>query len=416
MKKIFSVTAFSALLTLTRMGSGFLISKVVALYIGPYGLAMLGQLQNLVSLVTGLVNSPVATGAVRYTSENYEYGYEKCKPWWRAISLWAALFCLVSFLFLLAFNSYISKLIWKTEEYKSVIYALAFFLPFSSIGVFITSIINGHQDYKRYISYGLISVGVSTVFMCLMIYNFRLIGAFYAAAIQLGMMGCLLILLTLKQPWCKITYFFGKIESVHLKKVFNYVLISVVGAISLPLTLILIRNFIVNHNGWVQAGYWQAVWKISEVYLAIFTTALSTYALPRLAKLHEIKEIQKEILQLAKFLCPAVILAALVILVSRDYIITFLFTEQFMPAKQLFPVQLIGDFFKIISWLFAYPVIAKGYIKTYLILEAVFAIVFIMTGYICINVFGLIGATYAYCISYIIYFLLAAFNIKYIMK
>ena len=46
MKRLLKVTAMTGLLTLLRMAMGFVIAKVVAVYTGPAGMAMLGQVQS----------------------------------------------------------------------------------------------------------------------------------------------------------------------------------------------------------------------------------------------------------------------------------------------------------------------------------------------------------------------------------
>ena len=84
MKKLLSVTFFTGLLTLTRMLSGFIIAKVVAIYIGPSGMAMLGQLQTVITVLNGISTSPAGNGVVRYTAKYYKNGYDDCVPWWRA--------------------------------------------------------------------------------------------------------------------------------------------------------------------------------------------------------------------------------------------------------------------------------------------------------------------------------------------
>lgn len=70
MRNLLSVTFFSGMLTLTRMMSGFVIAKVISVYTGPTGLALLSQLQNFNSIATGLLTSSVNQGVVRYTAEN----------------------------------------------------------------------------------------------------------------------------------------------------------------------------------------------------------------------------------------------------------------------------------------------------------------------------------------------------------
>ncbi|MGL5667302.1 MAG: O-antigen flippase, partial [Shewanella sp.] len=88
MKRLLKVTAMNGLLTLLRMAMGFVIAKVVAIYTGPTGLAMLGQVQSLVGSLNGIINAPVGSGVVRFTAEYKEQGFEACAPWWRAALQW----------------------------------------------------------------------------------------------------------------------------------------------------------------------------------------------------------------------------------------------------------------------------------------------------------------------------------------
>src|SRR5690606_19523182 len=110
-------------------------------------------------------------------------------------------------------------------------------------------------------------------------------------------------------------------------KVGGYILMAVTSAISLPLALIVVRKIIISNVGWDAAGQWQAVWKISEVYLSVMTMALGIYFLPQLAKLKSYSDIRIEINNTAKIIVPLVILMALSVYIFRDLIITILFTE-----------------------------------------------------------------------------------------
>ncbi|EHA4924918.1 TPA: O-antigen flippase, partial [Escherichia coli] len=53
MKKFLQVTILSAIYTFIKMIAGFIIGKVVAIYTGPSGVAMLGQVQSLITIVAG---------------------------------------------------------------------------------------------------------------------------------------------------------------------------------------------------------------------------------------------------------------------------------------------------------------------------------------------------------------------------
>jgi PST family polysaccharide transporter len=84
----------------------------------------------------------------------------------------------------------------------------------------------------------------------------------------------------------------------------------------------------------------------------------------------------------------------------------------FLPMKPLFTFQLLGDFFKIGSWLLAYLMIAKAMTKTYITTEIIFAASYVTLSYYLMNCYGIIGATYSFCINYAIYWLFMWFLIR----
>ncbi|WP_317630243.1 hypothetical protein [Shewanella sp. SM101] len=59
MKRLLKVTAMTGLLTLLRMTMGFVITEVVAIYTGPTGLAIQGQVQSIVGSLNVIINMPV---------------------------------------------------------------------------------------------------------------------------------------------------------------------------------------------------------------------------------------------------------------------------------------------------------------------------------------------------------------------
>jgi hypothetical protein len=78
MKRLLKLTAMAGLFTLLRMAMGFVIAKVVAIYTGPTGMAMLVQEQNMVGSLKGIINAPAGSGVVRFTAGYKEQGFEAC--------------------------------------------------------------------------------------------------------------------------------------------------------------------------------------------------------------------------------------------------------------------------------------------------------------------------------------------------
>jgi len=416
MKKLLSVTFFTGLLTLSRMMSGFLISKIIAVYTGTTGMAQLGQAQNLITMLTGIVNAPTSNAVVRYTSEYCDKGYAACAPWWRASVQWALILCLSIIPTGLVLSKFISIWLFETASYRWLVCLMFLVLPLSVLSTLINSIINGQQQYKKYILLGVISVSISTVVMILLVVFWGINGALIAASIQSGLIGLILLIACIQQPWMKLIYWWGEVTHENRIKVGGYILMAVTSAISLPLALIVVRKIIISNVGWDAAGQWQAVWKISEVYLSVMTMALGIYFLPQLAKLKSYSDIRIEINNTAKIIVPLVILMALSVYIFRDLIITILFTEKFRPARELFGVQLIGDVIKITSWLYAYPMISRGTTKWFVASEVFFSLSLIIMTATLVPMYKTDGANLAYMFNYIIYLIFVYFCMKYIVR
>ena len=174
-------------------------------------------------------------------------------------------------------------------------------------------------------------------------------------------------------------------------------------ALTTPIALIGVRNVLISHVGWEEAGQWQAVWKISEVYLGVITIALTTYYLPKLSTLKGVENIRAEINQTAKIIIPIAAIMALGVYLFRDLVISLLFTEAFRSARELFAIQLIGDVIKIASWLYAYPMLSRGATKWFVSTEIIFSLSLIALTYTLVPLYSTQGANFAYAINYLIY-------------
>ncbi|AVL19483.1 TPA: O-antigen translocase [Enterobacter cloacae] len=411
MKKLLGITAMSGVMTLVKIGIGFIIAKLIALYTGPTGMALLGQLQSLVTGVNGIANAPTGTGIVKYTAENYD-SYEKCSPWWRASIYYTFIITLCFTPFLLFFSSNIAEWIFHDIQYRWIVVITILTLPITSFGTAITSVLNGLQNYKFYILTGMLSAVLSGGLISIMIVCWGINGALVAASLQYVFIGLIAFIINCRQAWMKFSYWFGRTDRKANKNILEFVLMTAVSAVIIPFALIFIRNSLVSHTGWDSAGQWQAVWKISEVYLGVLTMALSVYYLPRLASINSPDEIKKEINSVVLFVLPLIILAALFIYFLRDYVIIILFTRDFLPARDLFAIQLIGDVIKVISWLYAYPMLAKKATKYFISTEIIFGFTWVLLSLFFIEKFGVSGANIAYVINYIMYLIVVFFNLK----
>lgn len=412
MKRLLKVTAMTGLLTLLKMAMGFVIAKVVAIYTGPTGLAMLGQVQSMVGSLNGIINAPVGSGIVRFTAENKTQGFEACAPWWRASLQWVLIISAITIPSGLLLAPHIANWLFEDAGLTWVVVATVCVLPLSAIGTLCNSVINGQQLYRRYVGLGMLSALVSGGAMLAMIVLYNIQGALLAAAVQSALIGVVMLIANLRQPWFKLCYWWGTCDSKARKAIGGYMLMAITSALTVPISLIFVRNILIAQVGWDATGQWQAVWKISEVYLSVITLALGTYYLPRLSSLIGVDAIIKEINHTAKIIIPIVILMSVAVYLLRDVAISLLFTEEFSTARDLFAIQLSGDVIKIASWLYAYPMLSRGATKWFVVTEIFFSLSFVALTFLFVSQMGLKGATVAYLVNYSAYFLVIYLNVK----
>ncbi|ARW81406.1 O-antigen translocase [Aeromonas salmonicida] len=412
MKRLLKVTAMTGLLTLLKMVMGFVIAKVVAVYTGPSGMAMLGQVQSMVGCLNGIINAPVGSGIVRYTAEKKDQGFEACAPWWRAALQWVLIISAVAIPTGLLMANHIADWLFQDKSLAWIVMATICVLPLSAIGTLCNSVINGQQLYRRYVGLGMLSALVSAAVMLTMIMLANIQGALFAAAVQAALIGLVMFIANLRQPWFRLQYWWGSSTPEARRSIGGYILMAITSALTVPISLILVRTILIHQVGWEAAGHWQAVWKISEVYLGVITMALGTYYLPRLSSLVGVDAIADEINKTARIIIPVVAAMALCVYLLRDLAIWILFTSDFTAARDLFAIQLCGDVIKIASWLYAYPMLSRGATKWFMSVEVIFSTTFVILTYIFVSYVGIKGATIAYLVNYSICFLIIFLNLK----
>ncbi|VEB96361.1 O-antigen translocase [Cedecea lapagei] len=79
----------------------------------------------------------------------------------------------------------------------------------------------------------------------------------------------------------------------------------------------------------------------------------------------------------------------------------------FRSARELFFFQLLGDVIKVAGFLYAYPLQAQGHTKVFICSEIIFSIIFVMTSYFFVVLYGVQGANISYVVTYIMYFIFA---------
>ncbi|PWE21616.1 O-antigen flippase [Aliarcobacter skirrowii] len=404
---LIKTSVLTGISTVIKLVSAFVINKVIAIYIGPSGLAIVGQLQNFTSIITTFSNGAISSGIVKYTAE-YQDIEEKQKIFSTTIVI--SLICsLIISIFLFGFSDYLSELILKDVQYSSVFLVFGATIFLFALNMVLISILNGQKEIKKYVLVNIAGSIFSLFFTSVLIMQLNLIGALYALVLNQSVMFFVTLAFVLKSSWFKLEYFIKGLDKESLSKLSKYSLMAIVSALTVPVSHLIIREYIGENLGWNSAGYWQGISYISTMYLMLVTTTLSVYYLPRLSEIQDNKELRKEIFSGYKIIMPIVILASLIIFLLKEYVVLIAFSKNFMPMIDLFAWQLIGDVIKIASWLLAYLMLAKAMTKVFIYTEILFSALFVVLSVLFVDKFGLVGITYAYSLNYFLYLIMMIF-------
>ena len=383
---------------LTMLG----LNKILAIYVGPAGYAAIGNFQNAAQMITTFASGAINTGVVKYTAE-YHDDEEKQRQVWRTAGTIAVLGSVITGIGVAVFSKQIAQWFLQDESYNTVFIWFSVTLVFFIFNTLLLAILNGKKEIHRYIIANIAGSLFALAVTSVLAVQFGLHGALTALAIHPSFAFVITLYLCYKANWFKFSYLFGRLDKQVVLNLSKYTAMALTSAACVPVSHILIRTHLADTLGMDAAGYWEAMWRLSGAYLMLVTTTLSLYYLPKLSELKDPKEIKAEILQGYKIILPVAAACGLVIYLLRDFIIGVLFTFDFIPMRDLFAWQMVGDTLKIGSWILAYLMLGKAMMKLFIASEIVFAAGFYGWTYFLTGMYGLEGATIAHAINYAIY-------------
>jgi PST family polysaccharide transporter len=267
------------------------------------------------------------------------------------------------------------------------------------------SVLNGFKEFEKFVKISIITSIIGVFFTLGLVYFWQIKGALISAVSYQSVAFLVTVLMIIKSPWFAAKNFNARFSKLVLLKYLSYSVMTVVSAATIPVSQLFIRGYVIDHLSVTQAGWWEGMNRISAMYLMVVTSSFGVYYLPRLSEIKEKHELRKEIFVAFKVIVPALILGFLGIYIFRDLIIKILFTPDFYPMRNLFAWQLIGDLFKISSWLLAFLMVAKSMTRLYVITEIFFSILFVGLSILLVQNKQVVGVTFANTIVYIIYFI-----------
>ncbi|MBL7738949.1 MAG: O-antigen translocase [Chitinophagaceae bacterium] len=418
LKKIFTtdlvkVSFLNGVATLIRMLTGFISVKVVASTIGPAGIALLGQLTNFSNMLLTICAGGMNTGMTKHIAQ-YGDSAKKQRLFLSTGFRITAILSVLCGITLITGAGYFSRTILKDDGYEYVFYIFGATIILYAFNALLVAVLNGYREFRKYVIVNIAGSLTGLVFAVVLALNFGIPGALIGIVTYQSVVFFVTLAIVTSSKWFHWRLFTAGFSKLAASRLAKFALMTLVSVIAINQSQLIVRGYIAK-TSLDNAGLWEGVNRISAIYLQVVTTSLSVYYLPKLSGLKNKLEIRNEIISVYKLVVPFLLLTSLAIFLFRDLVISILFTDKFQDMEGLFAFQLAGDFFKMITWVLGYVLLAKAMTKTFIIVEIVSCTLFALLSILFIDLYGTVGAPIGYAASFLIQFIIMLFVLRKIL-
>lgn len=388
-------------------------SKVVAIFLGPLGIGIQGLLTSATSLVQSLTSFGLSQSAVRDVSESYAkddlYSISKTVTVLRKL---VRITGVLGTLTVAITSPFLSKVTFGNNDYTLSFIFLSITLLFDQLCVGQKVLLQGTRRLKDLAK----ATALGSTFGLIVS-----VPIYYLFGIK-GIVPTLILnsITSLSLSW----WFSRKIHIIEIKLTRKELISNSKQMVSLGLAMSIsailaylisfaIRSFIGHHGGAEMVGLYTAGYTIIITYVGMVFTALGTDYYPKLSGLcHDDIKCFELVNRQGEIAC--LILTPLLVgcLVFMPFVIRILYSESFMASIDYIAWAIPGILFKLLGWLLAFIIIAKGNSKRYLFIETIAKSYTILLDLLLYSLWGLKGLGISSTASFVIYYFQVIYSTK----
>lgn len=400
---LLKIASLNGLSVVLKIAIGLITSKVLAVFVGPSGLALVGNFKNFVASVETIATLGFQNGIVKYVVES-EYEQSKLKKTLSTLffSITIVAIGLSIILFFLA-DFWSATVFGVGFRYSLAFKAFAIALPWYANALLIISIINGLGKSKKVIAITIIGNLIGLFVSILLVINFQTLGALLGIITTPSLLFFVAIYFLNKDLKLFEYLKWKDFDFLILKNLTAFSFMALFSAVVGPLVYLKIRTFAILKVGAEQAGFWVTMDMIANYYLLFVGTILTIYFLPKLVKANTKIDTKSVLWDYFKSIVPIFVLGLILIYFLRFFIIKLLFTKAFLPVSELFIWQLSGDIFRAIALILGYNLVAKKLTFQFIGFEILSLSTMYVLSKMLLPIYGIEGILMAHCGTYFTY-------------
>jgi len=403
-------SVLTGLATALKLASGLVATKAVSVLIGPAGLALVGQFQNLVAMVLSLSSQLLSQGVVKYAAEFQDQPEPRNRVLRVAFNA-NLILALGLGAVLIAGCTLLASAILHDRQYWYLFVLLAVLAPFGVVNNTVLSAINGLGQIGRLTRITIYQSIVGLALTLALVWLWRLNGALLSVVLAQTVIFALLWRELRHHPYLRWKRLTLSADGEDLKKLGQFALMAATSAVCIPLTQMVVRDFLARELSWDDAGLWQGITRLSQATLLFASTTLTVYFVPRFARADD-RETRREIVRGYMLIVPVLVVLMGGLWLVRDRVILLLYAPEFMPMRDLFAWQFVGDAVKVSSWVLGYILVARARVAAFVSTEIVLAATQIALYVVLVRQHGLVGTCYANLVTYLLNFVILGWFLR----
>lgn len=414
-RKAFHGAILTSAAQLSKIAAGFLLLKLIAIYLGTDGMGAVGNFMSLATLLSLIAGGGIVNGVIKYVAalrDRNKYLLEFVS----SAIIYSLVFSICVLIIGIIFSNIISEYIFGDASKYYLIIILAFAQLGFAFANLVTGVSNGLMDTKTYALIQIVGNLTAIPLSLIMISRFHFLGCVLSIILFYFSYSLPAYFFYRKSSFYKRKLVFSNLSS-HVKNLSVYTLMACIGALSVPLVEIIVRAEIINSIDYNSAGIWQASIKLSSAYIGFFTVFLAVYFMPLVVSIKNNSELAKMVFRFIFIVMIVFLIGGVGFYSLRQELIPILLSSQFSALESLIKYQLIGDFFRVSSYVIGFLVIAKSSLKIYLFSEIAQGVLFFLLSYLFLNQeMGLKGVFLANLLMNIIYFIISILGLLAFLK
>ena len=353
--------------TIASILRAIITAKLIAVTLGPSSTGVLAQILNFNALLFQIVPLGLTTGVARMVAQSTDQRLRlgAIVGTSAALALTSAVGCTA---LLIPFASQISLVLTGTPAYSVPVILVLASLPLNNLAGVLGYVLQGLSDVTRLTIANVATVVASLAVLIPATVEFGLVGATAAVTVSSLLQACFLA----GSLWWVYRHKSWPVSDIQwswetARTLLRYGGVFLVSGIGAWGSLVVVRTMGVHALGDFQNGIYQVVNGFSSQYMAIFIGWMAAYVFPRVVAESDHGRLQT-LLNSALRANLLIMVPGLVVTVAlREFLVRVFYSSSFLDAAPLVPIQVLGDFARVLGWSFGISLFAQGRARAFLV-------------------------------------------------